>query len=634
MNLDVLTLARVPEADRVEAQRLAAEFAAITGPVTHALRAIASRLGIGHGTVVAKFYRWKERGIGALVNGARNPEFAASRAAEAAVSEETYQYYRRLCLENGRKCRTAFKKLVREFFEGKDIPGVAHGTDRNNLPAGWTYANFQRRAPSPFECKAARQGLRSAAEFRPLVYTTRKEMYFFQELQFDDVWHDVETLLIDRAQRVRPQQLGAMDVFSACLFDWCLKPRIRRDDETRTNLGAHDMLFLLAAIFGKFGHHPNGTRLNCEGGTATPPDAAIDLIHKLSGGKVVVRVGEARNATAFLGQFPGQAKGNFRTRALLESFWNLTHNETADRLQFPGQTGASDHNTKPEDSVGRAKEMDLMLRAMPALPEWVFQNLRKPLPEFHEAARAIGEINERMNRRGIMPGTEHCIEGFVEAGLVTTDFELPGLGWLTREQFEARLADRTQNEREAIVALCNARARPLSPREVFDQRRHELQPWRREAIAQLLYPAHRDGVSRVTKNHLIVIEDKDVSPSPLRFLAHHFSPGDEFETVINPMVPDLLFLYDARPNRRGAWVGTLRAWHTANRADEESVARRIGMAEQVKRELLEPVIEAADRMSRQRADDLEHNNRVLGGVASEQREQQSAARQALRNLAA
>ncbi|MCX6896295.1 MAG: hypothetical protein NTZ16_12520, partial [Verrucomicrobia bacterium] len=293
-------------------------------------------------------------------------------------------------------------------------------------------------------------------------------MYLFQELQFDDVWHDVESVLVNRSQRVRPLQLGGMDVFTACLFEWCIKPRIKREDDTRTNLGAHDMLYLLAAIFAKYGHHPAGTRLNCEGGTATPPDEAIDLIHKLSGGKVAVRIGKSQNQSAFLGQFPGAAKGNFRTRALLESFWNLTHNETADRLQFPGQTGASGHETKPEDSVGRAKEMDLMLRAMPALPEWVFQNLRKPLPEFHEAMRAIGEINERMNQRGSTPGSEHAIEGFVEAGLVTTDFDLPGLGLVTRADFEARLADRSQEERDAIIALCTAKARKLSPREAFN----------------------------------------------------------------------------------------------------------------------------------------------------------------------
>jgi hypothetical protein len=259
----------------------------------------------------------------------------------------------------------------------------------------------------------------------------------------------------------------------------------------------------------------------------------------------------------------------------------------------------------------------------------VFQNLRKPLPEFNEAARAIGEINERMNRRGIMPGTEHSIEGFVEAGLVTTDFDVPGIGLVTRADFEARLKDRPPEEQAAILALCKAQARKLSPREAFDKDRSVLIPWRREALAQLLYAARREGVSRVTKNHLVVIDDRDVAPSPLRFLAHHFSPGDEFETVINPMVPELLFIYDARPNRRGAWIGTLKLWGDVNRADTEAVQRRIGMAEQVKRELLEPLHEMAGRLAKNRAEDLEHNNAVLGAQRNSNAENERIAREAL-----
>src|SRR6202012_2364125 len=113
-------------------------------------------------------------------------------------------------------------------------------------------------------------------------------------------------------------------------------------------------------------------------------------------------------------------------------------------------------------------------------------------PEFNEAMRAIGEINERLNQRGIMPGTEHHIEGFVEAGLVTTDFDVPGIGLVSRADFESRLQGKTEAEKNAIIALCAPRARRMAPREVFDDRRGELKRWRPEAIAALLYPARRD----------------------------------------------------------------------------------------------------------------------------------------------
>jgi hypothetical protein len=606
-------------------------FSQISGPVTHAFREIAKTLGSAEGTVREKYYAWKKEGRAALVNCAKCPGFKINPDDDT-VSEETFEYYRQLCIENGRKCLPAYKTLVREFFSGKDIPGVPHGTSRKRLPQGWSKSNFAKHAPTKFEMKAARQGLRAASEFRPLVYTSRREMYFFEELQFDDVWHDVECALMDRSQRVRPLQLGSMEVFTACLFEWCIKPRIKRDDDSRTNLGPNDMLFLLAAIFGKYGHNPRGTRLNCEAGTATPPGEAVDLIHKLSNGQVVVRIGEAKAEPAFLGQFAGVAKGNFRTRALLESFWNLTHNETADRLIFPGQTGSNARVNAPEDSHGRAKEMDLMLRAMPALPDWVVRDLRKPLPEFNEAMRAIGEINERLNRRGMEPGTEHAIEGFIEAGLVTTDFDVPGLGLVSRVDFEKRLADRSDAEQRAIIALCQSRARRLSPREAFDARRGELQRWRPEAIATLLYPARREGVVRVGKDSLVTFDDQDISPEPLRFLAHHFAPGDEFEAVCNPMVSDLLFIYDARPAHRGAWIGVLKHWGRVSKSDPAELGKRIGEAEKVKRELLRPLVQMSDRLTRERAENLEANNERLTALKNQEDDKAAAARRMMSQI--
>ena len=634
MNSDTLSLSRLPAADQSDAARWHDALSAIGKPIGQCLATLALDYGVSPQSARRKYDAWRARGISGLVNAARHPDFAPSR--QGALHPDTTEYYRQLCIENGRKCRTAFKKLCREYFAGADIPGLDLSTlptinSRDSLPPGWTYSNFSRFAPTQFELNAARQGLRAAAEYRPLVYTSRKDLHFFAELQFDDVWHDVECSLVNRSQRVRPQQLGAMEVLSACLFDWCIKPRIRRDDDTRVSLNPHDMVFLLAAIFGKFGHSPLGTRLNLEAGTATLPGAVIDLIHRLSGGQVKCRVGETSNSPAFMGQYPGASKGNFRTRALIESFWNLTHNETADRLQFPGQTGSHARINAPEDLHGRSREMDIILRAMPALPDRVIETLRMPFPEFNLAVRAINEINERMNQRGIMPGTDHAIEGFIEAGLVTTDFDLPGLGLVTRSEFERRLQDRTPAEKDAILSLCIPRARKLSPREVFDagirgqlpSQTSQTSPtsqtlvrWRPEALAQLLYLTRRDGVQRVGRDHLVTFEDQDISPEPMRFLAHHFSPGDEFETVCNPMAPDILFIYDARAAHRGAWLGVLKSWGRVSKADPIATGHRIGQAEKVKRELLAPLARLGDRLATQRAEMVEHNNNALANSQS------------------
>lgn len=633
MNLEALTLAKLPETQRAELDRWAAAFAAISEPITHAFARLARELGSTEGTVKGRYYRWKNEGLPGLIDRAKNPEFALEK--NSGLSAETIEEYRRFCIENGRKCRPAYKKLVRHFFEGQDIPGVPHGIKRDRLPAGWSEDNFYRHAPTPFECKAARQGLRAAIDARPLVYTSRREMYLLQEVQFDDVWHDVECVMFGgRDQRVRPMQLGAMDVFTACLLEWCLKPRIRREDDTRVNLGRYDTLFLVAALLAKYGHNPRGTRLNFEGGTATLPDEAIDLVHKLSGGQIVCRIGQASNNEAFLGQYRGTAKGNFHTRALIESFWNLTHNETADRLQFPGQTGSLARVNAPEDLHGRAKAMDLMLRAMPALPEWVFQNLRKPLPEFSEAARAIGEINERMNMRGSLPGTEHAIEGFIEAGLVTTDFDFPGMAVMSRHEFEDRLASLTDEQRAATLALVKATPRKMSPREAVShcQAREQLRRWRRAELALLLYPARREKVEFVSKSHEIVFQDQDLAPGILRFDAAHYEPGDAFEVVCNPLVPDLLFIYDARPSKRGAWVDVLKC-ATVSRADDAAVKERMAAAERSKAHLLAPLVKLGDRLTESKLADAEHNAAVLDGHQQERHSRAAEARAAEAALA-
>ncbi len=621
--MNLLSLARLPIADQAAIERLACAFTAITPPLEPAWRRIAADCGFSWQQIRGKYYAWKRRGLHGLVNAARHPDFSAARET-GSVSDDTYEYYRRLCIENGRKCRTAFKKLCREFFAGADIPGIAPGTDRHRLPRGFTYSNFQRHAPTPFEIRSARQGLRSAAEFRPLVYTSRKQMHLLEELQFDDVWHDFETVLLGRSQRVRPLQLGALDVFSSCLVKWCVKARIRRDDDTRTNLGPNDLIFLLAALFGELGHHPAGTRLNFEAGTARPPDEAVDLIHRLSGGAVKCRIGKTAAPRAFGAQYPGPAKGNFHLRPHIESFWNLTHNETADRTSFPGQTGSNARVNGPEDLIGRAKEMDLILRALPALPAQVVETLRKPLPEFMEAVRAIGEINERMNRR-----TDHKCEGFQDAGLVTTDFDVPNLGIIPRAEFEARLTGHSAEEKSLLLALCRPISRLMSPREVVESRRHELVRWQPDSIARLLYPARREGVVRVQKDHLVEFTDQEISPEPLRFLAHHFSPGTEFESVCNPMVPDLLFIYDATHARRGAWLGVLEHWGRVSRADHEATARQMYRAEKIKNDLRRPLIALGDRLTAQRQADVDHNNRVMTTQTNQQQTDDDATDRAL-----
>lgn len=594
--MNTLALALTSHADRHTATVLARKFADVPPPGAHRtarLKELVTETGLPYGTLLRKFYSFQRAGVLGLVNARTHPDLVREKSA---ITPETQEFFATLCIENQRKHRPAWRALCRMFFAGEDIPGLPPGTPREELPAGWSETTFRQFAPTRFEATSARLGLRAASAFRPLVATTRSQMRFFEELQVDDVWHDVQCVMMGQRQVVRPLQLGVMDVFSACLVQELIKPRVTLEDGSRTNLDANDMVYLFAGLLGQYGHHPAGTTFNCESGTAAPPDALIDLVHRLSGGAVKFRVGKANNFSAMLGSFPGVGKGNFRLRAVIESYHNIAHNETANRMLLDAQTGLNSRTAQPEDLEGRTKEMRLVLAAVPYLPEWVVKNLRKPMPEWHEALRAIQEVNALINRR-----TQHDCEGFVEAGLVETEFTLPNLGTLSREDFEGRLAripDPAQ--REMFQAMAEPRARKLSPWEVAQQRRGELHRWKPHELALLLYLARREGVVRVRQDHLVVIQDAELAPGKLLFDASRHAPGEEFECAINPAVPDLLFLYDARAAHRGAWRGVLRSIHRAPRTDTEAMAAAIKESESTKHLLLARVKQLGSRLAERR----------------------------------
>ena len=107
-------------------------------------------------------------------------------------------YWRGLCMENQRCNRQAWMKLLRawerwrtgagEPIPGYDTPPTSYGS--GNYPEGWSYNNLLRHAPTSFELAAVRQSRGAAMSKLPCVRTTREDLHFFGEIQFDDMWHD------------------------------------------------------------------------------------------------------------------------------------------------------------------------------------------------------------------------------------------------------------------------------------------------------------------------------------------------------------------------------------------------------------------------------------------------------------
>ena len=598
--LTPLELALMPNHVRLEVDRWNDAFTALTPPITAALKVTAAKLGASYATALRKYYAWKTHGPRALVNASEHPEFGLKRL--PAFGRETFDHYHTLCLQNGRKNKPAFRKLTRAFLAGEPIPGIAATVPRDHLPAGWSYNTFRAHAPSQFEMKAARIGIKAAADYRPLVFTSRVGLRVGQFIFFDDVWHDFEVVVLGRRERCRLLQLHAHDLFSACQFARGIKPRVKKEEgDSVTGLVLKDMIFLIAHILARFGHHPEGTTIVLEAGTATLPAEVMALITRLAHGKVQFHVGAVDGGRAFAGQYLGRGKGNFRLKASLESSHNLLHNETADLLAFPGQVGSNARINAPEELHGRQRETDQLLFAMAALPLVVRQQLALSFLEVTQAIWAVEEVCERINCR-----TEHDLEGFVEAGLTTVDFFVPGVGTLTNAQMMAL----EPAKRQAVIALAESRARKLSPREVFDAGAVSLRRWKNEELALLLWHARRDEPVTVGKNHVVEFQDKTISPEPLRFLAHTFAVGEKFDAVVNPMDPSQLYIYAAD----GRWLGALEHWGRIRRDDMDGLERRMGRAESVKNDLLRPVRDAALTLAR--IERTEHNNAVLDAHAN------------------
>lgn len=595
----------------------------ISPPIQRALKSLADQMGVASQTARRKYDLWLKSGWRGLINRAKAPEKSRSN-----LHPDFIEYWRGLCQKNGRKCKPAYREFLRQFKAGEPIPGLDPALGRASLPLGYSYDNLMLYKPTRLELTAARIGRSAAADFRPKVLTSRVGLQVGQRYLFDDLWHDFKVVMVNQRRPMRLLQLHAHDLFSGCQFARGLKPRMEDPDTGKSiNLKEDEMLFLLAHVFTTYGFHPDGCTLMLEHGTASANDAVEQSLFDLSNGKITIDRSGIEGVAGFAGQYPGRGKGNFRFKAALESLGNLIHNETANLLQFPGQTGSNSRINCPEELAGREKHTDQLSLALLALPPRVAVQLRLPFLEVNTAKWLVEEILERINQR-----TDHELQGWLESNLTTVDLALPlsQTGPLIRQTLlsTAQYLALSPEQRAAVDAIATPAPRRLSPREVFDAARGSLVKFRPEQTAALL----KDRSSReviVAKDHLIYIEDQTISPGPLTYLAHHFQPGDKFTAVVNPWSLEQLALFDAR----GCWVGFVSAWQRPSQSDPVAIAEQMGRAAKVEKELLAPLAARGLDLTRQRLEDSRHNTNVLRAEAATIAESESRARAALTKAA-
>ncbi len=585
---------------------------------------LSGRTGCSVPSLTRKFYAWKKSGHDwrALLNHSK------VKNADEKLPAVFLQYWKGLCEQNQRACKPAFRELCRQWMAGMELPGLGvRRADQHDLPRGLSYANLMRHAPTKFELSARRQGRSAAAAFRPLVLSTRAGLQCGQFYMFDDLWHDhkVNFLGVNKAA-MRPLELCALDVFSACKVTWGMVPMLLNDDDgARETIRSRHMRFLLADILGRIGYRGDGTTLMVEKGTATISEDMAKLLADATDGAVKVDRNGIEGAAAFAGVYDGRGKGNSRFKAALESHHNLVHNEFA---LLAGQMGRN-RDECPEELAGRDAHNSALIKACAALPPDRAALLRLPFIPYEQFLEIAAFVYARINER-----TDHKLEGWEEAHLTVNEFRLlADSPWSPM----ARLLELPAHERAAVDVVLSqpgyVRCRRKSPAEVWQGGRQGLCKLRPQFLLALL--GEELGVERrVQDDHLIDFQDRTLGPGIFRYVAEVHTPdgrtellkpGETYLTHVNPFNPTAMVV--SRLTTQGAQLlGVARRWETVRKDDTEALHRQMGAAAHIEKELLKPVAIRGAELTRQRIADAKHNALVLAGAPITQQEVANADR--------
>ncbi|MFH0878577.1 MAG: hypothetical protein V2A34_02580 [Lentisphaerota bacterium] len=547
-----------------------------------ALAHAAQIMRVSSDTARRKYTRYRQMGWRGLVN------WAKAGGPDAGIPVETIRWIKGHAENFGGNFRRAYDAVIAWWKAGNDIPGYAEWPKptAKGHPLGWSYENMILVAGlSTVEKRLARVGRASAKSCMPLIITTRVGLEPGRIYVWDDVWHDLLASMLGlNKETVRALELCCMDVFSACKIAYGIKPRIR-DEVTgkRINLRDTDMRFFAAYVFTQIGYHEDGCINSVEHGTAAFSDELEKLLFDKSQGKITFNRSGIEDAPAILGGWHGKKHGNFRLKALLESSHNLSHNY----LRFlPGQTGSNGRVDAPEELAGRQSAYGQLVRAFDEAIDgqpveriqWLLESLQTPFIPFYLYARMVDFVYKIIDTR-----KHHDLEGWEEAGLVSGQFRLAptDTNWID----DSTLRNVDPDKRKAIEAIVQANAgfhnwRRMSPREVWNQRQLKR-------LGDHLIPAicgEQLAVERsVTKRGTFEIDDKDVSPSTMVFVARAVDSygrdimlrdNETYATYLNPFDSNKLFICDASLR----YVGVCTRQVVVSRADTEALVRSMGEA--------------------------------------------------------
>lgn len=520
----------------------------------------------------AIYAQWKRVGWQALT-------LNYGKQGEEKLKPAFVQFWKSLVLQFGvkRGVRQAHHELRRRYLRWRagDAASAIPGYDRcpewdpaTNLPSGWSYPNLNRKCylPTKAETVAAKGGALAAREFKAPVCVKRAAepgMVY----QFDDMWHDHYASVPGFAQPVRPLEFACIDESSACRVLFGVRPRLPRKDGTNEQLQGHEMALLLATLLTTVGFHRDGCTLKVENGTATVDAEQEAVLHRISGGRIRVERGAMLSGGAFDGGFSGQARGNFKHKAALESQHSLIHNAASIMPAYSGN-----NRRVPEDTQGLLKKREqLYKKAEKFLPQELLDTISAGECGWDDYNAQYCAIVERVNRR-----TEHNLRDWEgrEVAEYRTD---------TADEFRPVTAG---TNREVVSLVCGDpllfRRRKMSPREVFERGR-----------SALIFVDYREAALLCRKwwKACRVRENKTIDFKDDYGVYHQFYarirnatsvtdllPGTEVFVFLNPMWGDAhgLLIFDAQARLIGESTDEIER---LNANDKSKIERACGIAE-------------------------------------------------------
>jgi len=562
------------------------------------------------------------------------------------VPAEFWEWFRALCETEQRSCQQAWNKIVTMWRADMKIPGYAVSPEAgvSGLPAGWSYANAMRHAPSLHELTVSRHGPAASAATRPLIMTTRVGLPVGKIYMFDDVWHDVLVNFVGVSREaIRPLEMCCLDVASASKVAYGMIPRVKREDGTNTLLSEREMRLLVVAVLLNQGYRADGTLLTVEHGTAAIrmgsdfataldaitggavrvvrggiQDASVMVPHVAKAPLVRVVRGGIQDASVVLGGWPGPKRGDFKMKAALESIHGLSHNALG---LVPGQTGSNARENKPEKLSGLIAYNNKLLRQVEEIPQErvadLIQRLSFPLLHWHDYRQIVDDVYRMLDAR-----TQHDLEGWEGNGWTTQEYRLETSDqkWLPAAGLQILSVERRDRVLDLIHRPGLMRVRRLSPGEVWRSGCRELEKLRHEHVPLLLGP-DLAKVMQMDKHHCFVVQGHEYGGGDaLRFpaarvrnaLGHDvvLDQGKDYNVFANPFDTSTLFICDMDLR----YIGTARRQVGVSRADIDAIHKAIGQAAHSRVALDAPVRARHQAEATDRAAMVAHNEDVFGAV--------------------